>query len=152
MWQIPYMHVIQSDSQFLVVGSQIDTLTSDPSFGHKVCCKYSNGSCEPVLDIYVSRVFHWYNEFFNAMSFDPLNLSLKIQKSFGTATPKMGTHLGVCGLIPSHSPTLQEVWMWLPSCTLGPHLSMPLALMMNPRLRSWQSAPWTFTPTKLFSN
>ncbi len=29
------------------------------------------------------------------MGFDPCNLSLKIQKSIGTPTPKVGVHLGV---------------------------------------------------------
>ncbi len=27
-----------------MVRNQIDTLTLDPSFGHNLCCKYSNGS------------------------------------------------------------------------------------------------------------
>jgi len=40
------------------------------------------------------------------MNFDPFNCFLKIQKSIRTPTPKVGTHLGVCGFIPSHSPTL----------------------------------------------
>jgi hypothetical protein len=40
------------------------------------------------------------------MSFDPYNHPLKIQKSIKTTTPKMGTHVGVCGFIPSHSFTL----------------------------------------------
>jgi hypothetical protein len=43
------------------------------------------------------------------MSFDPSNYSLKIQDSIGTQTPKMAIHLGVCGLIPSHSPALSRV-------------------------------------------
>jgi hypothetical protein len=43
------------------------------------------------------------------MSFDPLNHFLKIQKSVRTPTPKVGIHLGVCGLIPSHSFTLSKV-------------------------------------------
>jgi hypothetical protein len=28
-----------------------------PSFGHNLCFKHSNGTCEPILDIYVSRAF-----------------------------------------------------------------------------------------------
>ncbi len=41
--QTPYKHVNQGDSKFLVVGGQINTLSSGPSFGHNLCCKYSNG-------------------------------------------------------------------------------------------------------------
>jgi len=54
-----YMHVIQDDFQRLVVKSQIDILTFGFSFGHNLCCKYSNGSCEPILDIQILRVFQW---------------------------------------------------------------------------------------------
>jgi hypothetical protein len=55
--------------------NQIDTLTPDLSFNHMN---------------------------FNPMSFDLSNHSLKIQKSIRTPTPKLGVHLGVRGLIPSH--------------------------------------------------
>jgi hypothetical protein len=48
------------DSQLLVIGSQIANLTHDFSFGHNLCFKCSNGSCEPILDIYVSIAFQWY--------------------------------------------------------------------------------------------
>jgi len=37
------------------------------------------------------------------MSFDPYNHPLEIQEFIGTPTPKVGTHLGVWGFIPSHS-------------------------------------------------
>jgi hypothetical protein len=43
------------------------------------------------------------------MNFDPLKHSLKIRESIETPTPKMGTHLGVHGLIPSHSPAFLKV-------------------------------------------
>jgi hypothetical protein len=46
------------------------------------------------------------NELVNPMSFDPCNHFSKIRKSIGTLTPKLGTHLGVWGFIPSHPPTL----------------------------------------------
>jgi hypothetical protein len=36
------------------------------------------------------------------MGFDSLNHSLKIWESIKTPTPKMRTHLGVWGFIPSH--------------------------------------------------
>ncbi len=50
-------HQEEVDSRFLVVGSQIASLTPDPSFAHNLGCKCANGSCEAILDIYTSRPF-----------------------------------------------------------------------------------------------
>jgi hypothetical protein len=50
-----------------MIKNQTDTFISDLSFGHNLCYKYSNGSCEPILDIYVLRTFQWYKEVFNLM-------------------------------------------------------------------------------------
>jgi hypothetical protein len=30
------------------------------SFSHNLCFKYSNETCEPILDSYISRAFKWY--------------------------------------------------------------------------------------------
>jgi hypothetical protein len=57
MWHATYKHVIQGDSQLLMVGSQINILIPSPFFGHNLHCKYLNGSCEPLLDIYVLKTF-----------------------------------------------------------------------------------------------
>jgi hypothetical protein len=65
----------------LVVGSQIVNLTPDPSFGHNLCFKCLNGSCELILNIFVPRNFQWYKELLNPMVFDSCNYSLKIWKS-----------------------------------------------------------------------
>jgi hypothetical protein len=108
MWHATCTHVIQGDSIFLMVGNQIDTLILGLSFGHNVYCKHSNGSCE-TINIYVSRAFQCYNEIFNPMSFDPSNYSLNIRKFIGTPTPKVRIHLGMCGVIPSHSLVLLGV-------------------------------------------
>jgi hypothetical protein len=70
MCHATYKYVIQGDLQLLVVGSQIDTLTLNLSFGHNLCYKYLNGSYEPILNIYILRYFQWYKEVFNLMSFD----------------------------------------------------------------------------------
>jgi hypothetical protein len=67
-----------------MVGSQIDTLTPGLSFCYTLCFKYSNGMCEPILDIYVLINFQWYKELFNPMNFDPYNHSLKIQEGVGS--------------------------------------------------------------------
>jgi hypothetical protein len=92
----------QSNSRLLMVKSQIANLTFDLSFGHNLCFKPPNGSCKPILDIYVLKKFQWYKELFNPMGFDSWNFFLKIQESVKSPTPKMGAHLGVWGFIPSH--------------------------------------------------
>ncbi len=94
------------DSQLFVFGSQIVNLTFVFSFNHNLCFKCPNGSCEPILDIYVSINFQWSKDLFNVMGFDHCNRSLKIEESIGTPTPKMGAHLGVWVFILtlSHTP------------------------------------------------
>jgi hypothetical protein len=73
MWHTICTLVIQGNSKLLVVGNQFDTLSPNLSFGHNLCCcKCSNESCKPILDIYVLRAFQWYKEIFNTMNFDPL--------------------------------------------------------------------------------
>jgi len=85
-----------------MVMNQIGGLILGLFFGNTLCFKFPNGSCEFVLNIYIPRVFQWYKFFFNPMNFDPCNRLLKFWKSIGTPIPKMGTHLGMCGFIPSH--------------------------------------------------
>jgi len=43
--------VNQVDSRLFLVGSQIDNLTPDLSFGHNLCFRCPNEQCEPILDI-----------------------------------------------------------------------------------------------------
>jgi len=120
MWNATCTQGNQGDFWLLVVGSQICILTSDPSFGYNLCFKYPNGSCEPILDIYVPRVFQLYKELFNPMNFDPWNRPLKVWKTIGIPTPKVGAHLGVCGFIPSHSLTLSRAWNMTPGLHSSP--------------------------------
>jgi hypothetical protein len=120
--------------QLLVIGSQIDNLIPNFFFGHKLCFQYPNGSCEPILDIHFPRAFHWCKELVNPMNFYPYNCSLKIRKSIRILTPKVGVHLGMWGLIPSHFPTLLGTW----NVTLGLHSRLAplqaLALVASLRL------------------
>jgi hypothetical protein len=102
-----------------------------PFFGHNLCFEYPNGSYEPILDIYVSKDFEWFKKLFNSMIFDPCNRLVKIQESMGTLIPKVGAHLGMCGFIPSHSPTLPGAW----NVTLGLH-SWPAHLQAFPLVMS----------------
>jgi hypothetical protein len=76
-----WTQINRCDSRLLMVGSQIANLTLDPSFGYNLCSRCPNGSCEPILNIYVPRDFQWYKEILNPMGFDPCNCSLKIQDS-----------------------------------------------------------------------
>ncbi len=71
IWHATFIQGNREDYRLLVVGSQIDNLTLGPSFSHNLCFKCPNGSCEPILDIYISRDFQWYNKIFNKMHFDP---------------------------------------------------------------------------------
>jgi hypothetical protein len=123
------------DFQLLVAKNQIDNLIPDLSFGHNLCLKCPNGSCKPILDIYVPKKFQWYKELLNLMGFDPYNCSLKVWKSIGTPTPKMGAHLGVWGFIPSHSPTFPRTWNVTPRLPFWPAPLQALALVMSPRLK-----------------
>jgi hypothetical protein len=125
MWHITYTHIFQGNSWFLVVWSQIGSLTLNPSFGHNLCFKHSNGSCKPILDVYVSKKIQWYKEIFNSMNLDPWNTSLKIQDSIGIPTPKVRIHLGTCGFIPSHSQECKcDSWVALSTLVVSPRLGM----------------------------
>jgi len=86
----------------LVVGSQTANLTPSPSFGHNLCFRCLNGSCEPILNIYISINFEWYKKIFNPLSFDPCNYFLNIWEFTRTTTPKVETPLEMWGFIPSH--------------------------------------------------
>jgi hypothetical protein len=129
------------ESQLLVVENQIVKLTTDLSFGHNLCFKCPNESCEPFLIIYISRDFQWYKEILNPMAFDPYNCSLKVWESIRTLTPKVRTHLGVWGFIPSHSPTFPGAWNVTPRLPSWHAPLQALALVVSPRLGLWQRCP-----------
>ncbi len=93
-------HENRVDSQLLMVGNQTANLIPNPSFDHNLKFGCSNGRCEPILDIYVSRASHWYKELFKPLSFDPYNRPLKIRESTKTPTPQSGTPLGCEGSFP----------------------------------------------------
>jgi hypothetical protein len=86
---------IRIDSWLLMVGSQTANLTPGNFFGHNLCFRCPNGSCKPILDIYVSITFNGIKKFSIQLVLTPWNCPLKIQESIGTPTPKMGIHLRV---------------------------------------------------------
>jgi hypothetical protein len=122
------------DSWLLVVGSQIVSLTPNFSFDHNLCFTCPNGSCKPILDIYVSIDFQWYKKLFKPMGFDPCNHTLKNQESIWDSNSHNGSsHESV----KVHSLTLFAL---LGACDVTP---MPpfwlatlqaLALVTSPRL------------------
>jgi len=111
-------------------------------FSHNFCFKCPNGSCKPILGIYVLGSFQWYKELFNPMGFDPWNCSLKIQESIRILIPKMEVHLGVWRFIPSHFPTLLGAWDVSPMLLYWPAPLQTLALVTKPRLRLRQLPFW----------
>jgi hypothetical protein len=53
MWHATWTQVNQGDPRLLVVESQIVNLIIGLFFDHNLCFKYSNGTCEPIIDIYI---------------------------------------------------------------------------------------------------
>jgi len=114
-----------------MVDSQIANLTPDLSLSHNLCFNHPNGSCKPILNIYVPWDFQWYKELHNPMGFDLYNRFLKLQESIWTPIPKVGAHLGVWRFIPSQSPTLLGTWdvtlrlpSWLAHLVTTPRLGL----------------------------
>jgi hypothetical protein len=83
-----------ADYQLLVVESQIANLTPDPSFGHNLCFRCPNGSCEPISNMYVPRSFQCYKERLNPMSFNPYHCSLNIRESISNLNSQNGSSFG----------------------------------------------------------
>jgi hypothetical protein len=84
----------QVDSRLLVVGSQTASLTPGPSFAHNLGCRCSNGQCEAIFDIYVSRPFQWHQERLDARCFGPCCWALNIRESRRTPNPRFSQVLG----------------------------------------------------------
>ncbi len=100
----------RGDSRLLMVANRIANLTLGPSFGHNLCFRCPNGSCEPISNIYVSIDFQWYGELLKPLGVDPCNRSLNIRESTKSPIPNIGVHLRVRGSSPSHSFALSGAW------------------------------------------
>jgi hypothetical protein len=140
-----HLHVSKSGKFLTFSGweSKIGNLTLGPSFGHNLCFKYPNGSYKPILNIYFPRVFSNGINLFNLMSFDPCNCFLKIWKSIRPPTPKVRTHLGVCGFNSSHSPTFSGAWNVIHKLHFWLAPLQAFALVASPRLGLWHPS-WVF--------
>jgi hypothetical protein len=135
MWPATYTQGNRGDSWLLMVKSQIVNLISGFSFGHNLCFNCPNGSCKPIVDIYVPNDFQKYKELFNPMSFGAWNCLIKIQESIETLTPKVRAHLGVWRFIPSHFFTLPGAWNVTPGLHSWPTPLLALAFVVSLRLR-----------------
>jgi len=51
MWHTTCTQGNRGDSRLSMVDSQIGNFTLEPFFGHNLCFKCPNGSCEPILDM-----------------------------------------------------------------------------------------------------
>ncbi len=121
------------------------------SFGHNLCFRYPNGSCDPILNIYVQRSFQWYKKIFNPISIDPWNCFIKIRKSIKIPTPKVGVHLGVWRFIPSHFPRLLRAWDVTPRLPFWLTPLQAFALVTNPSLRCNNIKPvWMNCYSRIF--
>jgi hypothetical protein len=115
MLHTTYMQDNWGDSWLLVVGSQIGNFIPGPSFGHNLCLKCPNESCELILDIYVPRASNDSRNFIIQWVLTPA-IALWIFKNWSRhQLHKVGAHLGVGGFIPSHSPTLPGAWNVTPA-------------------------------------
>ncbi len=126
MWHVTCTQEIQGDSWLLVVGSQIVNLTPSLSFGCNLCFKYSNGSCEPILDVYIPITFQWYKEFFDPMVLTFVIALWKFRSSAEIQLSKWELTWECAGSFPHSLLHSQEHEMWLPCLSLGPHLCKPL--------------------------
>jgi hypothetical protein len=107
----------QGDSWLLVVGGQIDNLIHGPSFGHNLCFKNPNGSCEPILDIYVLKYFQWYKKNSIQWVLTPIIAFWRFRNPLGLQFPKWEFIWECGGSFPHTLLHSQEHEMWF-SCSL----------------------------------
>jgi hypothetical protein len=107
------------DSWLLVVRSQIANLTPGFSFGHNLCFKCPNGSCEPISDIYVSIHSNDIRNYSVHWVLTPAIALWRFESSPRLQIPKVKAPLRVWGFIPSHFPSL-------PGFLFGPQPCKPL--------------------------
>jgi len=125
MSHVIYMQGNRLNSQLLIVGSQTTNLTPGPSFGHNLCFRCPNGRCEPILNIYIPRSFHWYKELLKPFSLTLAIALWKFGSRPGLQLPKWNS-FGVWRFIPSHLLTLSGVCYVIHNFSLGPQPCKPL--------------------------
>jgi hypothetical protein len=142
-----FTHGNRVDSWLLMVESQTANLTPDFSFGHNLYFRFPDGSCKPILNIYVPRAFQWYKERLNPLRFDPCDRPLKIWESTETPTPKVEPLRGV--RVHSFTPSDTFESMLCDSRLQSWFATLQtLALVASPRLGLRK---WTFTLSRELS-
>jgi len=122
-------------SWLLVVESQTTNLTLGPSFGHNLCFRCSNGSCEPILDIYILRALQWYKELLKPFLFDPVIALWIFKTPPGLHLPKWELPWECEGSFPHTFLHSREHAVWLPSFRLSPQPCKPFCLGREPKVK-----------------
>jgi hypothetical protein len=81
-----YLHTKES-RQFLTFNG-LESNWPSPSFGHNLCFRYPNGSCELTLNIYIPKDFQWYKKFFNPWILTPTIAFWRFGSPLGLQLPK----------------------------------------------------------------
>ncbi len=104
----------QSDFWLLLVGSQTVNLTLNPSFDHNLCLKCPNGSCEPILDIYILSSFQCHRELFNPIDLTPVIALWRFESSSRLQFRKLKLiwECGVHSFTLSHTPRSMKCDSW----------------------------------------
>ncbi len=126
MWHTTCTKVNQGNSRLVVVRSQIGSLSPDPSFGHNLCFKYPNGSCEPILDIYISKYFQWYKEISIQWVLPPEISLWKFRNPSRFQLPKWEPTWECGGSFPHIFLHSWELEMWLLGFIFSSYLCKPL--------------------------
>jgi hypothetical protein len=114
-----------------MVESWITNLTQDVSFGHNLCFRCPNGSCEPILDIYISIVFQWYKDIIAIKVLiqwvlTPVNALWRFGSPLGLQLPRWEFTWECEGSFLHTLLHSQKHEMWLPCFPLGPQPCKPL--------------------------
>jgi hypothetical protein len=137
MWQATYTQGNRGDSRLLVVENQIVNLILDLSFGNNFCFQCPNGSCDPILDIYIPRFFNDLRNFSIQWVLTPTITLWRFGNPLGFQLSRW-EFIWECGgsffhaLLHSRE---HEMWL-LGSLLVAP--SQTLTLVASPRLRLQQ--------------
>ncbi len=150
MWHATCTQINHGDSWCLMVKSQIGNLIHDPPFGHNLCFKCPNGSCKPVLDIYVLKVF----QIFNPMSFDLVIAFWRFESPLGLQFPKWDSlrNVGVHSLTLSYPPDNIKCDSWASVFVhtfASPCFGREPKMVVNPTYYPPTYPPFIYLPTYL---
>jgi len=137
MSHVTCTQVNQRKSWLLVVRNQIANLIFSPSFHHNLCFTYSNGMCEPILNIYVFKKFQWSNGIRKSSIQWVLTSTIvfwRFKNPLGLQLPKWEPTWECVGFIPSHLLTFLKAWNVTPKFHSWPAPLQALVLVMSLRL------------------